>query len=243
MATKGSGKRLNFEMPMASLSLKRYIDKAIKDEEFFNFAVENPIGSLKQSGVNIDADQFAPEDFATFFDVIFRLRELIGKKDMSKVRFEEIFGVELIIPDICADFKTHRGFFREWDNRQAFFKQSRFMSSNKDFGIPRNRFSYRYALSSREFDFDYKMLISPQRFGLEASSAKKETFQGYDKQWDSVDAKYNKESTQNYSKNFAEVGRLTMEEVLRGPLINPVDLKEVTARLDVLIELRMKGGM
>ena len=88
------GKRIRVKIPMPSIALKRFIERAIKDDDFFFLAIENPMGAMKECGVKLDASAFIPSDFATFFGALSGLREMIKKKNIKDLGFERIFGYE-----------------------------------------------------------------------------------------------------------------------------------------------------
>jgi hypothetical protein len=224
--------RIDFELPLPSVSLKRFLLKAVRDDEFFEFALEDPLAAMA-------------EVFAGLFGALGRLREMLGDEERTKFRFEDVFGNDAHIEGAMLAQQVERGICRDWDQREALMKQSRFRAFTQNFQReaefdrfanlellrPRSAFRERFADIRAERGIEF----------IRDTSESAEKFRGYDKQWDQADAVHNTHSTQNYNKSFGGDGSSLVLDLLRGPLMRARDLAQVAARLEVIIDARTQG--
>ncbi|MFW6437466.1 MAG: hypothetical protein ACOCZ7_00515 [Armatimonadota bacterium] len=240
-----SKERIDLELPLPTVSLKRFILRAVRDDEFFEFALESPLKAMSEAGVELDIEEIAPSDFAGFFGALGRLREMLGEDERRSFRFEDVFGRDAHIEGAILAREVERGICRDWDRREALMKQSRFRAFTTNFERsaeldrladlellrPKSIFHQRFSEMRLELDVG----------GIKATSESSEKFRGYDKEWDSADAVQNRRATQNVSSSFEDARTMLGLDLLRGPLMRASDLVNVATRLDVLIDLRERG--
>ena len=75
---------------MPSISLMNFIERTLKDDNFFESAVENPLKILKENGVRLDVKSLLPKDLATFFGAIVGVKDLIKKKRINATPEEDL---------------------------------------------------------------------------------------------------------------------------------------------------------
>ncbi|MDR4506980.1 MAG: hypothetical protein MRJ65_01870 [Candidatus Brocadiaceae bacterium] len=227
-----SEKRISINIPMPSISLKRFIEKAVKEDDFFYFALENPLGSMKECGVNLNASSFIPDDFAKFFAALANVREFVKQKCIKDITFENIFGKEALMSGASLNAQITRGFMKEWDLKQAAFQQMKCFSANQSFESDRER----GMTSAKELCQTQEVRVEQQFLGQ--TSSQSETFRSQNTQWDNADAVQNRMRETGTTRNFEKDGTRTMEDLLSGPLIHPEDLIAISARMDTYLKIR-----
>ncbi|MCZ7395158.1 MAG: hypothetical protein ABOK23_11440 [Candidatus Methanoperedens sp.] len=220
-------KRISITIPVRSIGLKRFVEKAIKNDEFFLFALENPLGAMKECGVKLDVLSFVPEDFAAFFGALSGVKEMVKKKNIKNLTFEGVFGQAAEIRGTYLVAETTRGFYKDWDIN-AYSQKQVLSTSDKYFEIDRNRIGIKGILQQQEAELMIEII------GNTFADPSKETSSGSDKQWDKQDAIRNRESTNGWNKNFDKAG---LGDIFGGPLINPGDLAALAARIETFTEI------
>jgi hypothetical protein len=209
-----------------SISLKRFIQRALDEDDFFAFALENPLGAMKECGARLQASSFIPADFAAFFGALAALKESMKNKDREPLSFEAIFGQGVEIRGASLRLETQRGFFKEWDNRDAFSETQKCFSASQSFEADRER----SASSAKELCQSQEVRIQTLTVGETSKSS--ETFRSQTREWDNADAVQTRRTDQTSRANFEKDGSRTLEELLSGPLIHPEDLAAISARID-----------
>lgn len=132
-------KRIKITIPVKTVELKRFVEKAIREDEFFSSALENPYGAMKECGITFDL--LAPADFAAFFGALAGVKEMVRKNNIKDLTFEGIFGRPADIHDTSlpevyfADQKseTSSGSRTEWRNQDAIREIRSTEGWNKNF--------------------------------------------------------------------------------------------------------------
>ena len=105
--------RIKFDLPLPSISLKKFIEKVLADDDFLSLALENPIGAMKECGVNLDTAKLIPTDFANFFGALDGLKVILKEKKVENLTFENIFGQNAQIRGAILDQEISRGFYEQ----------------------------------------------------------------------------------------------------------------------------------
>lgn len=216
-------KRIRVKIPMPSIALKRFIERTIKDDDFFLLALENPMGAMKECSVKLDTSAFIPSDFATLFGVLSGLREMIKKKNIKDLGFERIFGYAAEIHGASLRMEISQGFFKEWDNRDALAQKGKCFSALQNFEADRER----SATSAKELCQSQEVRIEMEFVGVTTTSS--ETFRNQNREWDNADAVQTRRSETGTTKGFQKDGQRSLEDLLSGPLIHPQDLATISA--------------
>jgi len=118
-------KRIKITIPVKSIGLKRFVEKAIREDEFFSLALENPYGAMKECGITLDL--VASADFAAFFGALAGVKEMVRKNNIKDLTFEGIFGrpadirgtspLEIYFADQTSERSS--GSDTEWINEDA----------------------------------------------------------------------------------------------------------------------------
>ncbi len=241
-------KRIAFELPLPSFSLKRFIERVIKEDDFLELAMENPIATFKESGVNLDEKNFGPSDFAGFFAALNNVKEMADKDKIKDLTFEGVFADGYLIEDgICADVYREKGYFKEWDNRDAVLEQSVFTTKNKEFNTNKEFFINRELLANQDRDrlanLDRDRLVNLDRDRLvnlvrdRLANLDKDRLANLDKD---RFANLDRDRFANLDRDrFAQMDSVSpMEDYLRGPLISTSDLKVLSARLNDFVKYK-----
>lgn len=236
MAPEAKEKRIRITIPLPSLSLKRFIEKAINEEDFFLLALENPVGAMSECGVKLDLAEFIPSDFANFFGALTGLREIVKKKPAEKLTFEAIFGHAAEIRGTLLMAEMNQGFFREWDHRKAFFQKELVISAFKNFEVDRDRrlLSFQRLEKLKELTALFKIELDFVVKTVEHA----ETFRYSDTDWAHPDSVQERRSTSAHTKEFKKDGIESWKDLVTGPLINPVDLAELAARIEAFVNIQ-----
>jgi len=222
--------RISISLP--SVTLRRFIEKLLKDEDFFSFALENPLGAMRECGVRPNAQAFIPADFATFFAAMSNLRELLQRKKVKReeMTFEKIFGRAAEMHGATLNAEITQGFSKAWDNRDAVSDKMKCFSASQGFEVDAGR----QATSAKQLCQTLEVQQGTAFIG--DTGASRDRFQGYDTQWDKADAKYHTESTRIMDKGFEKGGRRTLQDLLSGPLIHPEHLAAVSATIQTYVQ-------
>ena len=227
MDDKKKNRRIRYSIELPSVALKGFVEKALKDEDFFIMALENPIGAMEKCGVNLELSAFAPEDFATFFGALAGVKKLIEKKKITDISFESIFGEAADIRGSYMMAEMDRGICQDF-NRGAFIEKGTMLSFKKDFSRDKGR---KIAL--------FKNIQIASELGVVGySSTESETNRGRNTDW-STGSQPNTKTNEYSTKNFNSVV-LSIEDIMRGPLIHPTDLASLSARLETFIGIEEK---
>jgi hypothetical protein len=232
-------KRISLKIELPSIRLKNFIEKALKDDEFFEMAIENPINAFKENGININTKTLTPSDLANFFGALAGAKELVKKKNIKDIKFENIFGepAEIIGATIISD--TERAICTNF--RRDAFSDIRTLT-----GVKIN-FVTAKDLTNLILRDGRKPLL--REFYTEASMAGRQeqsrsreegvTFhfdanQGVGSKRESSIDTYRSESFSGIGK-FDEVSMI--EQIFNGPLINPVDLINISAQINAFTNI------
>jgi hypothetical protein len=216
---------LRISIPIPSVSLKQFIERAIRDDDFFARAIENPHGAMEECSVKLQKSAFTPDDFATFFGALAGVREVVQRKDKSKLAFEQIFGHPAQIRGAVISAQVSQGFCKEWDNRGAFAQRMQSFSSAQGFDRGSDICGVGPASSRLVAELD----------GVSATFEHQETNNHTRTEWSTQEFQQsNTRSERGTSKSFEGQGFL---DLLNGPLMHPTDLAAVSARLETFADL------
>ena len=221
--------RISMEIRLPSVSLKRFVERALSDSDFFAHALENPLGAFREAGVNLDARVFIPGDFARFFAALERVRELVASEG-GKPTFEAIFGQLPRIRGAALNAEIERGFFREWDMRDAVADRLKCFSAETRFETGHER----GASSAQDLCQTQEVQRTAEFVGQTSQSS--ETFRAQSREWDNVDSVQSRRSDSQVDRNFAQDGSRTLGELMNGPLIFPEDLARLSERLHAIMD-------
>ncbi|MBM2834024.1 MAG: hypothetical protein HW406_1185 [Candidatus Brocadiaceae bacterium] len=130
-------KRISITVPVRSIGLKNFVEKAIKDDGFFRLALENPLGAMDECGVKIDESSIRAKDFAAFFGALSGVKEMVKKKNIKDLTFEGIFGKAFVEIGIVAfadqKSETSQSSNKEWSNKDAMRETRSESGWNKNF--------------------------------------------------------------------------------------------------------------
>ncbi len=206
-------KRIKLSIQLPSMALKRFIEKALKDDEFFESAIENPIGALKESGVNLDVSAFMPKDLVTFLGALAGVKELIKKKQIKEITFEKIFGQAAEIRGATIMAEIEKGMMTQFD-KNVVAEKNMFASVRINFG------------QRLELDVAGR---TPEKQETDISSKKESTTE--------TDRKKDIAVYTDKEVRFSGISFMDMEQFINGPLISPVDLSAISAQLDTFIKI------
>jgi hypothetical protein len=231
-------KRISIAIPVPSIGLKRFVEKAIKEDEFFMFALENPLGAMKECGVKLDTSSFLPKDFAAFFGALSGVKEMVKKKDIKDLTFEGIFGQAADIRGTYLMAETTRGFYKDWDIG-ASIEKGILSTIDKTFGGLRDTEARVYTDIEEKREI-HGVPVDVHLAGIVAyKEASSETRTSQNKEWNNNDATTEKRSQVGMNKNFDKAG---WGEILVGPLIYPEDLAALAARIKTFTEIAEHVG-
>lgn len=214
-------------IPIPSVSIKQFIERSIKDDDFFARAIENPHGAMQECGVNLDKAAFLPSHFATFFGALAGVREVAQRKDKSKLSFEQIFGHPAQVRGAVLNAQASQGFCKEWDNRGAFAQRMQSFSSSQGF----DKGSDLCGVSETDAQIGRSARIEFVGQTFESQETNNHTRT----EWSTNEFQQtNSNSNRGTSKNFEGQG---FYDLLNGPLIHPTDLAAVAARLETFADL------
>jgi len=226
-------RRLNFPLPMPSTSLKRFIERAIQDEDFFAFALENPLGAMRETGINLEVASFIPADFASFFGALSGLKETIRRKNVRELTFEGIFGQAAEIRGATLRAEIQQGFFKQWD-QQAHQQREKCFSAEQSFEVDRERL----ATAAKELCQSEEVRVQATIEAVGETSRSAETFRQQNTDWDRADSVQNRRAETSNRRNFEKDGQRSLQDLMSGPLIHPEDLAALTARVDAFVKVQ-----
>lgn len=219
-------KRIKLELPLPSVSLKRFLEKVLADDEFFALALENPVGAMRDCGANLQASVFVPKDFATFFGALAGLRAVIKEKKLKDLSFESIFGQAAVVRGALIDAEVSRGYFREWDNRDAMAERGQCFTTEQKFEVVLDRIGIG------------DTNVATQVAGVSQTFESSNTDNHTSTDWSNPnDMQRSTGSDRGVNQSFEGIGVINPGDYLRGPLINPVDLASISARIQVATQV------
>lgn len=239
--------RINISLPLPSVSFKHYIEKLIRDDDFFTRALESPLRTLEECGVNMEQSEFSVNDFATFFCALSGLKEVLKSKDKKDLTFEKIFGQPAQIIGSMIDAQVSQGFCKEWDNKTAFTQKTSSFSSSQNFSRGSDICGSGPASISNVKNVEVMQgrMANIYREGPSQTFESSETWNHTRYEWSTNEFQQsNTKSEAGVSKNFETDGRGTMLDYMNGPLIHPADFSAIAARLDTFTQIvsgKIKG--
>lgn len=237
-------KRIKLQIQIPSLALKHFIEKMLRDDDFFEIAIENPLAALKESGVKLNASDVKPSELAAFFGALAGVKDLISKKKTEEITFENIFGqaAEILGTTIVAE--TQKGMFTNF-NRNAFTDREMSTAVNYNFQTLGEASSSVYSHISSEGQSvtqDRRVYFTTQtkaEFDLVGITTQyKETDRSTTFHFDHKQGvgSYYESSIDTYkSKGFSGVS--TIEQIFDGPLISPSDLVKIAAQFNAYLDI------
>lgn len=227
-------KRISLQITLPSVGLKRFVERILSDEDFFALALESPVRAFAEAGLNLAEKDFIPADFAAFYGVLARLRTIAAREGIKAVKFEELFGqpADFDGATVCAQFR--RGFYQDWGGRQAAMDKHRAFGASTHF--------VQDAVGPRGVGLDESVRVGTtakiERDWL--SETQDHHYQNYssDRKWDNTHGQETHKEvgmTTGTTEDFG--GRSIRQQFLHGPLIHPVDLARVTAKLGAFADL------
>jgi hypothetical protein len=239
-------KRIAIDLPLPSIAIKNFLEKILQDDNFFAFALENPMGAMKECGVNLNISAFLPSDFATFFGAVAGLKEILRKMGEKDFSFENIFGKTAEIRGSILEAELTQGFFREWDNREAFREKLKCFAANRNFELDRTKYTKTLLDIVREklIEIESGRFQQIQRVSeihrdiISERFPQSETNNHTRTEWnkDSISQSQSR-SDSGVNKNFEKDGKRSFEDLMQGPLIDPVDLASISARLETYTQM------
>lgn len=235
-------KRIAIQLPLPSLSMQSFLEKLLKDEDFFALALENPLNAAEQCGLNLEIKTFTPTDFANFFGAIAGLKEALKDADQKAFDFENIFGKPAEIRGSILEAERHQGFLKEWDNRDAFRAKEMCHTTNRYFERDRGKLGRRSVefLQNKLADREITSLSQSQIYRdlISVRIESSETNNHTRTEWNTdTFMQSDTRSDSGVDKNFETDGISFFEEHMHGPLINPIDLASVSARLETFTQM------
>lgn len=237
-------KRIKFELPLPSMSLKKFIEKLLVDNEFLSLAMENPVGCMRECGVNIDMSSVLPADFAVFFGAVATLKDVLKETKVTDLTFDKIFGQPAVIRGAVLNREMSQGFFREWDNRDAVTDRLQCYSTSQKFEVLRDRTGAGREQVAFEIDTDTERgaTWATQRDVISQTFESSNTDNHTKTDWSNPnDMQRSTGSDRGVNKNFEASGFSLGQDRLRGPLINPVDLAAIAARIQSFAQVLKSG--
>lgn len=226
---KNENIRISLQIP--SVSLKQFIERAIRDDDFFSRAIENPLGSMQECGVNLAKSAFTPDHFATFFGALAGVRDAVRRKGEEKLSFEQIFGHSAQIRGAVISAEMNQGFCKEWDNRGAFAQKMQSLTSAQTFDRDSDICGVGPSISGESLN------VMMERGGVTTTFPSQETSHHTRTEWSTNEFQMtDRRSDAGTSSSFEKDGQGFMA-LLNGPLTHPIDLAVVTARLETFAEL------
>lgn len=223
-------KRIKIIIPVKSIGLKRFVEKAIRNDEFFSFALENPFAAMKECGVSLDL--VVPTDFASFFGALVGVKEMVKKNNIKDLTFEGIFGQAADIRGTYLMAETTKGFYKDW-NINALVEKGILSTIDKNFDVS-GATEVQESLAVELKREIHGVPLDVQRLGIYFADQSSEKSSGSDKEWSNKDAMRDTRSTNGWNKNFDKAG---WGDVFVGPLINPADLAALAARIKAFTEI------
>lgn len=247
MDSKDKQKRIKFNVQLPSLALKRFIDKALVDDEFFDLALENPVSALKESGVRMNSTTISPADLASFFSALAGVKELVKNKKLKDITFEQIFGQSAEIVGSTILSETERGVFTQF-NRNAHIDKEICSSSKTSFQTLRD--IDKGILAQSQIQTQTRLLQQLQariqtkiEMDLVGSTEQsRETSTGVTFHFDhnrGIGSSTSSSIDTYRDKNFGGISLI--EELFSGPLINPVDLVNLATQLSTFVKIVEKN--
>jgi hypothetical protein len=226
--------RISMQIKLPSVSLKRLVERMLADDDFLAHALENPLGAFREAGVNVDSRAFIPSDFGRFFAAVHRVRDFMQEKG-EKPTFEAIFGQAPRIGGTTLNAEAQRGFFRDWDMREAVANRTKSFSSDTrfEFGQDRGASSAQDLCQTQEVR--QQVRIEASFVGVTEQSA--ETNRGRSTEWNNRDALTDRRSETYSTTSFKTDGKRTLDDLMNGPLIYPEDLARISERLETVMDV------
>ncbi|MFH2092398.1 MAG: hypothetical protein ABIJ31_08545 [Pseudomonadota bacterium] len=236
--------RISIQLPLPSVSLQNFLEKLLQDERFFSLAIENPLNAMKKCGLNVETKTFTIQDFSTFFGAVAGLKDALKETDQKTLDFESIFGKPAEIRGSVLEAERFQGFYKEWDNRDALVDKQICRTTNRLFQVDRDRSGQKLTQTVREKmilalqnqDVKISHYTQIQRDLISTTMESSETNNHTRTEWNTDTVmQSNTRSERGVNKNFEGISMI--EDIMQGPLINPVDLASVTARLEVFTQM------
>ncbi|MFP5221409.1 MAG: hypothetical protein ACLGSA_03885 [Acidobacteriota bacterium] len=224
--------RIALKISLPSVALKQFIERVLKDDDFFTLALESPVAAFAEAGVNLRAEEFVPADFAKFFAVLGRLKEMSGGAPREKLNFESIFGQPAHIPGVNLTAETSRGFFRDWGGQQAVTERESFVSTSKEFDQTAGLL--REAATARDIA-ETRLAVADMRMAGDTTETTYK-FRSTNLSWDKMEAVQEVGIKTGTTEDFAKDGA-RIRDLMRGPLIHPSELAAVAARMEAYVDI------
>ena len=238
-AKQSENDRIKFDMPLPTVSLKVFIERALRDDEFFDLALESPLAAMKECHVNLDTSRMVASDIATFLGALASLKEIVKEKQIKDLTFEKVFGKPADIRGSVIESERNQGFLKEWDNREAHTERDWCGSTNKTFAGDRTGARRTLSEVVRERSIAE---LREQRVNITTESRRDwvavrfesaETNNHTRTEWSNdASMQSDRRSDAGVNTTFEKDGKMPMEDALHGPLVNEVDIATISARLD-----------
>jgi|WetSurMetagenome_2_1015567.scaffolds.fasta_scaffold08906_5 hypothetical protein len=219
-------------IPILSMGLKRFVERMVKDDDFFSLALENPVAAMKEMGVNLDASKMEPESIAAFLGALSNVRDSLKNKNIKDFTFEKIFGQPATVTGVLIG-ETDQGICREFI-RSAYIKRLVIINRTKVFPLDRQIPSLIYRTAY--VDVAGPTTIPNATVAINARvSASQQTEVGYNKSWEGKDAARTRGTHRVANVNF---GNFRLQDLLVGPLISPEDLNGLAVQINASVSAR-----
>jgi hypothetical protein len=239
-------KRITLSIQMPSIALLRFIEKVLQDDKFFESAIENPLATMKESGVRLNISKLAPRDLATFFGALAGVKDLIKKKQIKDITFANIFGQSAEIRGTTIMAETQKGMWSSF-NRSALTEKQMYAAAETNFE------TLQLGYGDTEAKAVFTRVSNIRFSGVETTLALQKEYpdtktsretdrgstfhfnadRGVGSQRDSVSDTYT-------TKNFGGVSVFEphiIEQILNGPLIDPGDLAAISAQINTYLQV------
>ena len=161
-------RRITYKIVLPSYALRRFLCKAVFEEETFSLFMENSARVLKNNGIELDPG-ISEEALMRLRFLVVRAHGFAIEGKINSAKFEEIFGIEVVNPKL-QDIKlkaaamakseasvdvyysekqteSHRGANTEWKNKDALTESrtdhwSTTKFDGREFARPEDRFSH-----------------------------------------------------------------------------------------------------
>jgi hypothetical protein len=238
-------KRIRISIQLPSIGLMNFIEKALQDDKFFEAAIENPLGVLKENGIRLNVRQVRPKDLATFFGALTGAREMIRKRNIKDIKFENVFGEAADIRGATLIAETDKGMWTKF-NRDAFADKEICSSVKVKFNSFRDIAGDTLADSQIYRESQVQRETNVFRIAEVSFAGAQEQFQSTDTgvtfHFDANQGIGSKTSssvdtyrTQNF-KGFGKIDEV-IEQIFNGPLINPADLSNIAAQINTFVNI------
>jgi hypothetical protein len=131
--------RIQLSLPSPSQALVRFIERAIKDDDFFQLVMEAPGLMMKQNGINVSTKDITQKDLVNFVTAIVRVKKLMMDRS-AQLSVETVFAPVRSSAGVAAYTYTNQsqneGWNKDWQNDQSGYRvRSQTVHSSTNFSM------------------------------------------------------------------------------------------------------------